>query len=124
MEQDSECRYWVHYDLERNVAVLYQQSFSGFFFQRWDTNKWVDASDRYLRITRDAACDEVSIERAQQILSEFAEKELPTDSYNGEGFSALASSSIAMHEVFLELLSAGFTEDQALKIIVGLLRPE
>ena len=104
--------------------MLYQQSFSGFFFQRWDTNKWVDASDRYLRITRDAACDEVSAERAQQILSGFAEKELPTDSYNGEGFSALASSSIAMHEVFLELLSAGFTEDQALKIIVGLLRSE
>ena len=104
--------------------MLYQQSFSGFFFQRWDTNKWVDASDRYLRITRDAACDEVSVERAQQILSEFAENELHTDRYKGEGFSALASSSIAMHEVFLELLSAGFTEDQALKIIVGFLRPE
>lgn len=73
VEQDSESRYWVLYDFEGNVAVLYKLSFSGYFFQRWDADQWVDASDRYLRITRDAACDEVSAERAQQIISEFSD---------------------------------------------------
>ena len=38
-----------------------------------------------------------------------------------EGFSALATSAIAMHEVFLGFMAAGFTEDQALKIITGLI---
>ena len=40
------------------------------------------------------------------------------------GFSALATSAIAMHEVFLGFVSAGFTEDQALKIITGLLKSD
>ena len=152
MEQDSENRFWVRYDLEGNVAVLYKLSFTEHFFQRWDTNKWVDASDRFLRITRDAACDEVSTERAQQVLNEFAERDLAsrenrfdavdqqtslkdnlsnpatplvtgTDSIT-DGFSALATSSIAMHEIFLGLMSAGFTEDQALKVITGIIRSD
>ncbi len=38
-----------------------------------------------------------------------------------DGFSALATSAIAMHEVFLGFMSAGFTEDQALKIITGII---
>ena len=38
-----------------------------------------------------------------------------------DGFSALATSAIAMHEVFLGFMAAGFTEDQALKIITGLI---
>jgi len=38
-----------------------------------------------------------------------------------DGFSALATSAIAMHEVFLGFMSAGFTEDQALKIIIGII---
>ena len=40
------------------------------------------------------------------------------------GFSALATSAIAMHEVFLGFVAAGFTEDQALKIITGLIRSD
>ena len=40
------------------------------------------------------------------------------------GFSALATSAIAMHEVFLGFVSAGFTEDQALKIITGLIKSD
>ena len=40
------------------------------------------------------------------------------------GFSALATSAIAMHEVFLGFVAAGFTEDQALKIITGLLKSD
>jgi len=43
-----------------------------------------------------------------------------TDSVT-DGFSALATSAIAMHEVFLGFMSAGFTEDQALKIITGII---
>lgn len=46
-----------------------------------------------------------------------------TDSIT-DGFSALATSAIAMHEVFLGLVSAGFTEDQALKIITGIIRSD
>ncbi len=41
-----------------------------------------------------------------------------------EGFSALATSAIAMHELFLGFMAAGFTEDQALKITTGLIRPD
>jgi hypothetical protein len=150
--QESETRFWVRYDLEGNAAVLYKLSFTGYFFQRWDTDKWVDASDRYLRITRDAACDEISAERAQQVLNDFAKHQLSKESFkftdNGsqesfkndntnpaaplhtsthlitDGFSALATSAIALHEMFLGLLSAGFTEDQALKIITGIVRSD
>jgi len=41
-----------------------------------------------------------------------------------DGFSALATSAIAMHELFLGFMAAGFTEDQALKITTGLIRPD
>jgi hypothetical protein len=67
-------------------------------------------------------------------LSEFAERQLVNDNLTDsetpleigtdsvlEGFSALATSAIAMHEVFLGFMAAGFTEDQALKIITGLI---
>ena len=149
MEQDSESRFWVRYDLEGNVAALYRLSFSGSFFQRWDTIRWVDASDRYLRVTRDAACDEVSAERAQQVINEFAGRQLASDNCRidavdhqtsfkddltnpatplkistdsiTDGFSALATSAIAVHEVFLGLVSAGFTEDQALTLVAKLI---
>ena len=152
MARDSENRFWVRYDFEGNVAVLYKLSFTGYFFQRWDSNKWVDASDRYLRITRDAACDEVSAEFAQQALINLTEHKLINGSYESDtagfqdsfkdhitvtesslemetesitdGFSALATSAITMHEIFLGLMSAGFTEDQALKLITGLIRSE
>lgn len=41
-----------------------------------------------------------------------------------DGFSSLATSAIAMHEVFLGFVSAGFTEDQALKMITGIIRSD
>lgn len=150
MEQNSKHKFWVRYDLEGNVIALYKLSYTGYFFQRWNSNKWVDARDRYLRITRDATCDEVSAERAQQVLNELTKHQLlkegckfdtagcqeslkdhttntesplevDTNSIT-DGFSALATSAIAMHEIFLGLVSAGFTEDQALKIITGIIR--
>jgi hypothetical protein len=80
----------------------------------------------YERITQDAACDEVSIESAHQILDTLTEvqaTDIVTETIT-DGFSALATSAIAMHEVFLGFVSAGFTEDQALKIITGLIRSE
>ena len=68
---------------------------------------------------------------------ELAERQLATDNVTDSatpleigsdstlvGFSALATSAIAMHEVFLGFVAAGFTEDQALKIITGLLRSD
>jgi hypothetical protein len=110
---------------------------------------WVDAIDRYERITQDAACDEISDERANRVINEFAERQLANSNYQlnntahqssfkdkltdpaaplkidtdsvTDGFSALATSAIAMHEVFLGFMSAGFTEDQALKIITGII---
>ena len=113
---------------------------------------WVDAIDRYERITQDAACDEISAERAQRVINEFAERQLVNDNHKSgtigyqatskddlnnpaaplktgtdtitDGFSALATSAIAMHEVFLGFMSAGFTEDQALKIITGIIRSD
>lgn len=72
-------------------------------------------------------------------LSEFAERQLVNDNLTDTdtatpleigtdsilvGFSALATSAIAMHEVFLGFVAAGFTEDQALKIITGLIRSD
>ncbi len=150
--QGSEDKYWVRYNSEGKIAALYRLSFTGSFFQRWDKDMWVDASDRYERITQDAACDEISAERAQDVLSEFAERQSANNSYKfdaigrqasskenhnnsatplklgtdsiTDGFSALATSAIAMHEVFLGFVSAGFTEDQALKIITGIIRSD
>ena len=68
---------------------------------------------------------------------ELAERQLATDNVTDSatpleigsdstlvGFSALATSAIAMHEVFLGFVAAGFTEDQALKIITGLLKSD
>jgi hypothetical protein len=65
---------------------------------------------------------------------EFAERQLANDNVTDpatplkigadsipNGFSALATSAIAMHEVFLEFMAAGFTEDQALKIITRII---
>jgi hypothetical protein len=66
--------------------------------------------------------------------NKFAEPQLSTDNLTDPaapleigsdsilvGFSALATSAIAMHEVFLGFVAAGFTEDQALKIITGII---
>lgn len=130
MVQDVHDRFWVRYKTDGSVAQLYKFSYSGYFFQRWNKSEWVDARDRYERITQDAACDEVSVERAHQIIDTFVEIQatatVPDTITNTvpDGFSALATSAIAMHEVFLGFVSAGFTEDQALKIITGLIRSE
>ena len=69
--------------------------------------------------------------------AEFAERQLVNDNLTDpatplkigtdsipDGFSALATSAIAMHEAFLGFVSAGFTEDQALKIITGIIRSD
>ena len=132
--------------------MLYRLSFSSSFFERWDNDMWVDASDRYERITQDAACDQISAVLAQQVLNDFAERQLVSDISRSDGighqlsfkdnltdcatplkmgaesitdgFSALATSAIAMHEVFLGFVSAGFTEDQALRIITGIIRSD
>ena len=48
---------------------------------------------------------------------------VPTSMFSHlENPSALKTASIAMHELFLSFLSAGFTEDQALKLISNILR--
>jgi hypothetical protein len=48
---------------------------------------------------------------------------VPTSMFSQlEDPSALKTASIAMHELFLSFLSAGFTEDQALKLIGNILR--
>jgi len=139
----------VRYASGGKIAQLYRLSPTSSFFERWHNDMWVDAIDRYERITQDAACDEISAERANRVINEFAERQLAnnnskldtiahqssfkdkltdpaaplkigTDSVL-DGFSALATSAIAMHEVFLGFMSAGFTEDQALKIITGII---
>jgi hypothetical protein len=63
-----EDRYWVQYRLNGDVAVLYKRSLTGLFFTRWSNGEWIDAADRYLRVTRDAACDEVSLESAVELM--------------------------------------------------------
>jgi hypothetical protein len=120
--QDVQDRFWVRYKADGSVAQLYRLTYSDFSFERWNKIDWIDASDRYERITQDAACDEVSLERANQIIDTFAE--VQATATVTDGFSALATSAIALHEVFLGFVSAGFTEDQALKIITGLIRSE
>jgi hypothetical protein len=61
-------RFWVRYGLDGKVVQLYRLSYSGDFFQRWDQGVWVDASDRYERITQDAACDEIGLEQAVSLM--------------------------------------------------------
>lgn len=152
MTRNSENKFWVRYASDGKVAQLYRLSHTPAFFERWNKDMWVDAIDSYERITQDAACDEISAERAQRVINEFAERQLANDNSKSEtighqksfkdnltdpatlleigtdsilvGFSALATSAIAMHEVFLGFVSAGFTEDQALKIITGLLKSD
>ncbi len=65
-------RYWVRYDADNNAVALYKDSNS--LFTRWSNGEWVDASDRYLRITRDAACDEVSVNMAISLMKTLDEK--------------------------------------------------
>ncbi len=36
--------------------------------------------------------------------------------------TSLENATIAMHEIFIELISAGFTETQALELVVKLMR--
>jgi hypothetical protein len=55
-------RYWVRYGADNKVVALYKDT--RLLFLRWSDGEWVDTSDRYLRITRDAACDEVSVDMA------------------------------------------------------------
>ena len=152
MTRNSENRFWVRYASDGKVAQLYRSSHTPAFFERWNKDMWVDAIDRYERITQDAACDEISAERAQRVINEFAEHQLAIDNHKSgtighqatskdnltdsatplnvgtdtitDGFSALATSAIAMHEVFLGFMSAGFTEDQALEIITGIIRSD
>jgi hypothetical protein len=69
--RSSENRFWVRYNPEGKVIALYRLSFSGAYFERWNEGTWVDDSDRYERITQDVYSDEVSGERARQILIEF-----------------------------------------------------
>jgi hypothetical protein len=40
-----------------------------------------------------------------------------------EPFSQLVEAAISAHEMFKAYMQAGFTEDQALKLVVGLMRP-
>jgi hypothetical protein len=65
-------RYWVRYGADKKVVALYKDSFS--LFARWSNGEWVDATDRYLRITRDAACDEVSVDMAISLMKTLDEK--------------------------------------------------
>jgi Arc/MetJ family transcription regulator len=39
-------------------------------------------------------------------------------------YSALSQAAAAMHEMFTAYLGAGFSEDQALRLLIGLARPE
>lgn len=60
------------YGSDNKDAVLYRAR--GFLFVRWSNGEWVDASDRYMRITRDAACDEVSLDTAMSLMKTLDEK--------------------------------------------------
>lgn len=65
-------RFWVRYGVDNNVVALYKDT--RLLFMRWSNGEWVDASDRYLRITRDAACDEVSLDTAISLMKTLDEK--------------------------------------------------
>ena len=60
------------YGSDNKAAVLYRAT--GFLFMRWRYGEWVDVSDRYMRITRDTACDEVSLDTAISITKTLDEK--------------------------------------------------
>ena len=73
MVRNLDNRYWVRYDATGSVSALYRLSFPGAFFELWVKGVWVDATDRYERITQDADCDEIGAEHAHEILHKFAE---------------------------------------------------
>lgn len=39
-------------------------------------------------------------------------------------FNTITTAAVAMHEMFTSLLEAGFTEEQALRILIGVARQE
>ena len=65
-------RYWVRYGADNNVVALYKDT--SLLFLLWSNGEWVDASDRYLRITRDAACDAVSVDTAISLMKTLDEE--------------------------------------------------
>ena len=70
------------------------------------------------------ACDEVIYETnpdmVEEELHEHIEAHLTQESEHG-GISPLVEGSTIMHEVFLAYREAGFTEDQALKLVANMI---
>ena len=62
----------MRYGADNDVVALYKDT--SLLFMRWSNSEWVDASDRYLRITRDAACDEVSVDTTISLMKTLDEK--------------------------------------------------
>ena len=62
----------MRYGADNDVVALYKDT--SLLFMRWSNGEWVDASDRYLRITQDAACDEVSVDTTISLMKTLDEK--------------------------------------------------
>jgi hypothetical protein len=49
---------------------------------------------------------------------------IPMENLRGfEGLSALEESAVRLHEIYKPLMTGGFTEDEALKLIAKMTRP-
>lgn len=47
---------------------------------------------------------------------------MPNEEIIHDPFTSLASGLVQMHELFLNLIAGGFTENQAIKILIGLVQ--
>jgi len=122
-----------HYEYEPIVILREAVDGSG-VLERWDAaaTTWVDASDQrrlldggmtYVPISADAAAATIMGATAPVMRVE----PLTTDSLTfttaiDDGWGRLQTAAIAMHEVFTSLLNAGFTEDQAMTLVLDMVR--
>ena len=123
-----------HYEYEP-VVILREPADGSGALERWDTatSAWVDASDQrrlldggttYAPISAADAAVAIAVRRPATTRREspqMCEAESISISLEG-GVSSLTTAAIAMHELFTTLVAAGFTENHALTIVVGILR--
>lgn len=122
-----------HYEYEPIVILREPVDGSG-ALERWDasTSSWVDASDQRRLLDGGMTYAPISAEDAEDSITRRSVpvarvEPLPTDSLAfataiNDGWGRLQTAAIAMHEVFTSLVNAGFSEDQAMTLVLDMVR--
>ncbi len=122
-----------HYDYEPIVILREPVDGSG-ALERWDATAttWVDASDQRRLIDGGMTYAPISADDAAATIMGATAlgtrvEPLTTDSLAfttamDDGWGRLQTAAIAMHEVFTSLVNAGFSEDQAMTLVLDMVR--